>query len=278
MNIPWKYKSLLYSLIDRFNLTFLLYFCQKYITKRSIVKINEIPYFWKLHRNEIQNLGLPRIFEFGGGKNLAQNIYLSDLCKEQIVVDLNRMADIDQINDGVRQLCALFENIKYRKSRTFEELYENFNIKYIAPLDASRTGFPDDYFDCCISTNTLEHIPSKSIINIFNELRRIIKPNGLVCAQIDYSDHYSHTDTSISLLNYLKFNNREWIKYNHSCHYQNRLRHYDYRSIFLSLGFSILSEKSYFNEINPPKSLSSIFDDQNSEIFATTGYFVLRNN
>ena len=51
----------------------------------------------------------------------------------------------------------------------------------------------------------LEHIPKDSIKKIFIELRRILKKDGVVCATIDYTDHYAHTDKNIGLLNFLSY-------------------------------------------------------------------------
>ena len=34
-------------------------------------------------------------------------------------------------------------------------------------------------------------------------VHRLLVPNGILTAKIDYSDHYSHTDRNISKLNFL---------------------------------------------------------------------------
>ena len=64
------------------------------------------------------------------------------------------------------------------------------------------------------------------------ELKTILKPGGLSSLIIDYSDHYSHADKNISPLNYLKYSDKEWKKYNNQYLFQNRLRHQDYKNIF----------------------------------------------
>ena len=74
---------------------------------------------------------------------------------------------------------------------------------------------------------------SRSLILFdFSELYKKLKDKGIVSLIIDYSDHYAHTDNNISLLNFLKFSNHQWKRYNHKIHFQNRLRHYEYIDIF----------------------------------------------
>ena len=50
---------------------------------------------------------------------------------------------------------------------------------------------------------------------------------------IDYGDHFSHTDDSISSLNFLQYSTNEWSRYGDSKFiYMNRLRHDDFEDIF----------------------------------------------
>ena len=124
----------------------------------------------------------------------------------------------------------------------------------------------------------LEHIPKDSIKKIFIELRRILKKDGVVCATIDYTDHYAHTDKNIGLLNFLSYSDEEWKKYNHNCNYQNRLRHYDYETLFSELMFKIVNnEPAFFKDAVFPSHIDSKFKLENPLYKATSGYFVLKN-
>ena len=58
---------------------------------------------------------------------------------------------------------------------------------------------------------------------------------------------------NISLLNYLRFTNHQWKKYNHKFHYQNRLRHYEYINIFKNTGFTVVEENLIYAEKNIKK-------------------------
>ena len=102
-------------------------------------------------------------------------------------------------------------------------IYIDTQIKYLSPIDLTEPNtFKEDSFDGCISTNTLEHISKEDLYKIFNHLKYIIKKNGLISAVIDYSDHYSHTDPSINSLHFLRYEKKDFKKYNHKNHFQNR--------------------------------------------------------
>ena len=65
-SIPWKIKSLILSIIDYLSLQKLLYFLQKFITKRSeIITLAELP-DWKMHKDALNKYKIKNIvFEFG---------------------------------------------------------------------------------------------------------------------------------------------------------------------------------------------------------------------
>lgn len=276
MNINWKFKSFIFGLIDKFSLYDVLYFLQKNVTKRSVVKISEINDKWMIHQNGLATLNEPVVLEFGAGKSLSQNIYLGSNFKCQTVVDLFPMLDIDMFNEAALQISKIASSVIYTRVSSVDDIERCYGIKYIAPLDVARAPFSDNFFDGCISTNTLEHIPKKSIIDIFKELKRIIKPGGLISAVIDYSDHYSHTDKNIGAINYLMYSSDEFSNYNHVSHYQNRLRHYDYEVIFRDLLFEVLKSEARDIAV-PPRNISEEFNSNESSLCATWGVFLLKN-
>lgn len=276
MNINWEAKSLAFRCIDTFSLHKTLYFVQKNLTRRSRVDISTGYRYWLAHQNNLATLVCPDIFEFGAGKNLSQNIFLSQYFRSQTVVDLYPMLNIDLMNDAASQISNRYPSIAYKAMANISELEQNYNIRYIAPFDAANTPFDDNTFDGCISTDTLEHIPEDAIISIFKELRRIIRPGGLISAVIDYSDHYSYTDRNIGPLNYLQYSTDEFKKYNHNVHYQNRLRHYDYARLFDSMGFRLI-KKEAVDFVSLPARISSEFDQSEPSLRALRGIYLLQN-
>lgn len=276
MNIPWKLKSTIFALIDILKANSFLYFLQKNITKRSQFKKIEINENWINHQSTLIQYGCTGfVFEFGAGKSLAQNLYLSNTIDHQLVIDLNSMIDLTLV-DQSRTLLSSKANLKSNIEIKSLDNLASYGIEYRAPYDASETDLLDKSLDACISTNTLEHIPKESIRAIFVELYRTLKDTGVISAIIDYTDHYAHTDSSITLLNYLNFSESEWKKYNHNCHYQNRLRHNDYKSIFLDCGFRIIREDLFFGEDDISDDLLKKYKNEDPNWCATSAHFVLK--
>lgn len=276
MNIPWKIKSFIFAFVDFFDSPSILYFLQKYVTKRTQVGTLNVSPIWQAHKGYMKKYSATgKVFEFGAGKTLAQNLYLSDAVREQIVVDLNPMIDLDLVENVRYQLSKVVDLPSVEKIETLQIL-ARYGIDYRAPYDAAKTDLGAKSIDACISTNTLEHIPEESIVSIFEELYRTLKDDGIISAKIDYSDHYAHTDKSISMLNYLKFDKNTWNKYNHNCHFQNRLRHYEYLIIFERIGFVVIEEDLVFEENKIPDEVIEAFKKKDETWKATSAHVVLK--
>jgi SAM-dependent methyltransferase len=272
MQIPWRTKSLAFALIDLFRLSPLLYFMQKNVTKRSRRPIKQAHPRWQFHAENLAALNAPKVLEVGAGKSLAQNIYLSPLCGSQLLVDLNPMLD-PVLADTAAQSISHIAPVEYKKIANTHDLAA-YNIFYKAPVDISRSDLADSSLDACISTSTLEHIPEESLRVILKELRRVLRPGGVLSAVVDYSDHYSHTDKNISRLEFLRFEN--YRPYNHRSHFQNRLRHPDFERLFREAGFTVQKAEPH-DFVPPPGKIAACFDAALPDTFATEGRFVLIN-
>lgn len=275
MNISWTTKSRLFSLFDLLGRD-ALYFTQRYVSRRSAIKLPVIPHSWKFHKENIEAFRATRLIEFGAGKHLGQNLFLASNALRQQVVDLNPMLDLQLVNQVIRRLQDQGALTEASPVRSREDLEQHYGITYLAPVDMTSTAFDDSSFDICVSTNTLEHIPAATIEGIFRELRRILTPGGIVSAQIDYSDHYAHTDRSITRLNYLRFSEEDWARHNHNFHYQNRLRHSHYRRIFLDAGFEILREQAMKPSETVPGDLHPELLTGDDSDYCLAGLWVLR--
>jgi len=250
--IDWKIKSIFYRILSFLKFYKPLYFIQKRVTKRSKIYFKNIIFYWDFHLKYLKENESKKIIEFGAGKSLAQNIYLSYMFNkkiEQTLIDISKMIDLDLFNDANEQISKILGLEKFPIARSIDDLKKNYNIIYLAPMSLKQISETKLKYDACISSTTLEHLPQKQLIESFQLLKKIIKKNGIVSAAIDYSDHYSHTDKNINNLNYLKFDNSEWKKYNTPMLFQNRLRHQDYRIIFKSLGYQIKEIKGDFGNI-----------------------------
>ena len=275
--INWKIKSLLYKFFSFFKLYRTLFFIQKKITKRSTVNFNKTVFYWNYHYKYLKQNNSQTLIEFGAGKSLAQNIFLSykfNQNLEQTLIDISKMLDLDLFNDANNQISKLLNVRKMPEVKKISDLKKYYNISYLAPMNLEQVNESNLKFDACISSTTLEHLSIKDLEKNFNFLKRIIKRNGIVSALIDYSNHYSHTDINIGNLNFLKFNRNEWKKYNSPMLFQNRLRHQDYRKLFKSYGYKLFEIKGNYGEY--PEEVSKNFDVTDKETAMLWGYFLLK--
>jgi len=277
--INWKIKSLFYKLFEVFKLKSSFYFIQKYITRRSKVNIFAIDKSWKFHLDAINENNLKNLLELGAGKSLEQNIFLSYILNNklnQTVIDINNMLDLDLFNEANFQISRLLNKDKITSAKNLSDLEKNFNIIYKAPINLGDLIKGKNTFDICINTTALEHFTIDDLNYTFENLNKLIINRGFVSSAIDYSDHYSHTDKNISSLNFLKFSNENWKYYNNKYLYQNRLRHFDYKKIFLDHGFLIKKiiegPKEY-----PKGDISTDFNASREETYITWGYYLIQN-
>jgi hypothetical protein len=110
-------------------------------------------------------------------------------------------------------------------------------IDYVQPGDATRTGLGDESIDYHISYTVFEHIPPDILSAILVEGTRILRQEGLCVHMIDYSDHFSHSDATISGVNFLQYSDEQWARFAGNRYmYMNRLRHDDVIALFEAAG------------------------------------------
>lgn len=144
-------------------------------------------------------------------------------------------------NSRLEAVCSLCKSPAFSE-HSFLKLCQ---IEYIAPGDAAKTLLEDKSIDIYTSYNVLEHIPRQILSGIIQEGNRIINVNGLFVHRIDYSDHFSHSDKSISAINFLQYSDSEWDRYAGNRYmYMNRLRHDDFLELFESAGHRILTNEA----------------------------------
>ena len=135
--INWKLKALLYKIFDTLKLKTSFYLIQKYITKRSKVKINEVDKSWKFHAENIKKKNVSKILEIGAGKSLAQNIFISYYFNnsiKQTVIDINTMLDFQLFNEANKQISSLLKIEIKNYAENVEQLKQTYNIDYKAPV------------------------------------------------------------------------------------------------------------------------------------------------
>ena len=116
------------------------------------------------------------------------------------------------------------------------------SIQYLGLGDAAKSGLPSGSIDFHTSYTVFEHIPPMVLARILEEGNRIVRDGGLFVHKIDYGDHFSHSDATISQINFLQYSDAEWASYAGNRYmYMNRLRHDDFLALFQSAGHRILA-------------------------------------
>ncbi|WP_339929970.1 class I SAM-dependent methyltransferase [uncultured Brevundimonas sp.] len=224
-------------------------------------------------------------FEFGAGWDLLHPLGLWCMgVNRQLVVDLSPLAKPAYINHTLDHFRRQPPETAIRQPGAtvtdWVDLQKEYGIDYQAPADAAATGLADGVIDACATTSTLEHIPRDALGRILKELKRICRPGAIISMAIDYTDHYAHRGGQISHYNFLQFSGAEWTAFNPGIHYQNRLRHSDFRKLFETAGFRILEDTP---ETLPDwevqlgrQAISWDFADYSiDDLAATSGTFVL---
>jgi hypothetical protein len=138
--------------------------------------------------------------------------------------------------DRIANLAVVLE--KKRALHPMEVL-KHFNI-YSINCDARDTKLEDSSIEFFISNNTLEHISSDVIQDIFTEFRRLSSYSCVMSHYIDMIDHYRYFDQSLSFFNFRKYSSNVFKIFNNSLLYQNRNLYSDYISLHQNCGFKII--------------------------------------
>lgn len=273
----FKYKCQLQKLFSDLPYgEYLNYYFQRNITRslppsndRFLTKVatatRYYEYFRKHHKVE-QATG--RYYEFGVGWTFTVPMVMGIMGFDVHCIDIRRLLFPDLLQDSIqkffynRLLLDLPHVERWPDIQLTGDLLaclkEGFGVRYFAPLDARDTGFSSGKFDFMSSTFTMEHVPRKDVRPILDECYRLLNYGGILSMCIDYQDHWSYFDKSISAYNYLTYSAAEWEKLNPSLHFQNRMRHSDYMRIIAKTGFEVVEEVPWLASVEDRETLSQL--------------------
>jgi SAM-dependent methyltransferase len=167
-------------------------------------------------------------YEFGAGWDLVVPLVLARAgLPDQTVTDIRRLVRHELVADSAARLGM-------------DPDLDALGITYLAPVDAMATGLPSGSFDLITSTDTLEHVPRQQLVPLLAECRRLLAPDGVLSARIDYRDHYWYSDPSITPFHFLRYDRQTWRRWNPPSHYQSRLRHRDHLAAFAAAGLGVV--------------------------------------
>jgi SAM-dependent methyltransferase len=274
--MKWKQKALLQNLVARLPLS--LSYSLHYYLQRKAGSIGTVDLTRRLRTgldlaecivSQGRSVESGVFLELGTGLQVALPLVLWLLGASEITtVDLHRYLRPELVGDDVRRMRQEFEEIKVLLGKTpgthfstdrltallgagdeLERLLEIAHINYQAPVDAINPQIGSHTIDYHVSYSVFQHIPPESLKVVVSQARRVLKPGGLFVHWIDLSDHYSHMDSSISAVNFLRFSEREWMKLAGNMYmYQNRLRIDDYVHLINDEGGKVLKLIDHVNE------------------------------
>lgn len=216
---------------------------------------------------------------------IDSNPYLrAELVAEALQYAAENEAEILNLFGSLLDKKRFAELLAFRRDSHYSvsALLDLCHVEYVAPGDAADTCLPDRSIDFHTSYAVFEHIPLDVLRKILEEGNRIIKDDGLFIHRIDYSDHFSHTDGSISAINFLQYADDEWERYAGNRYmYMNRLRHDDFIDLFESVGQKIVESQPHIDprarELLKSGSLSidQRFSPKSEEVLAITVAWIL---
>jgi hypothetical protein len=241
-------------------------------------------------------------FEVGTGRvPLVPLAYWLMGAEKTITIDLNPYLKRDLVAESLRYISenegeirnlfgSLMDQNRFVElsafSRDFRFSISAFldlcRVDYVAPGDAANTRLPNQSIEFHTSYTVFEHIPSDVLRRILEEGNRIIRNDGLFVHRIDYSDHFSHSDKSISAINFLTHSDDEWKKYAGNRYmYMNRLRHDDFINLFEGVGHTIVEAQPSIDQRsrellrNGSLKLNRRFSSKSEDVLAMTGAWII---
>jgi ubiquinone/menaquinone biosynthesis C-methylase UbiE len=214
-----------------------------------------------LENYTLANKGLPHsLLDVGAGADLALPIIFAKFGVPQVVgSDIYPLATPFLIKNMLERLVA----------NSLEEL----NVTYVT-YQGQQMPFNNKQFHFITTTSVLEHVPYSQLKKLIMETNRCLMDDGLSSHYIAHIDHWSHTDSSLHPMNYLRYSDSEWKKFNPSLNYQNRLLQSDYLKIFAECGFEILNKENRICEF-PSFSVDAKFNGYSNEDLTTTHSWIV---
>ncbi|MEM7219736.1 MAG: methyltransferase domain-containing protein [Pseudomonadota bacterium] len=222
----------------------------------------------------------PRDFvalEFGVGDSIASAILArASGAGRCYLIDAGRYAveDAQPYRDLVDALRDDGANVaEIPRTATFAEILERYGGVYLTEGLQSLRQIPDGSVDFVWSNAVLEHVRRGDFAAVQRELRRVIKPTGILSHRVDLKDHLGGALNNRRLSSALW--ERDWFA--HSGFYTNRLTFEEMRATFDAAGFATeVVRVDRWEELPTPRSrMAREFHDLDAEALCVSGFDVL---
>ncbi len=135
------------------------------------------------------------------------------------------------------------------------DILASCNAVYLTQGMNSLRDIPSGSVDFIWSQAVLEHIRSHEFLGTMQELRRVLRPDGVCSHRVDLKDHLGGN------LNNLRFSTRIWESnwIANSGFYTNRLRYSDMNKLFKEAGFNVeIVAVNSWNSMPTPRHLMAM--------------------
>lgn len=150
-------------------------------------------------------------------------------------------AEVDRSPDQIDRAELLLD--KVLACASFDDVYALLGFDYVIDGTGSLAAVPDASIDLVISSDVMEHIPRQAVPILLQDLRRVLKPHGVVAQQIVEKDHLTIYAPRAHPKAYLRYSEKTWRRwFENDVQYVNRLQHSDFIKAFDAAGFAIVKE------------------------------------
>jgi SAM-dependent methyltransferase len=237
---------------------------------------------FKLHADRAYPHGIPSnatVLELGPGDSVASAVIARLYgVSRSYLVDVGPFASKDV---GFYKMLAARLKVEavqspdLSKASSLVDVLSICNSEYLTQGLSSLKLIPSNSVDFVWSHSVFEHVRKHQVIDVLQELRRILKPNGFASHNIDFQDHLE------AALNNLRFSSKVWEStfFANSGFYTNRIPAVAMHEMFRTVGFKI--EREEFGKWpklpTPRRAIHAEFDGySDEELMNRTSHVLLR--
>lgn len=238
--INWRFKILLKLVLSRLPLNYAFW------SRLDLFKhgdSNKIGYIYGVLRKHIsfsESLEGKEVLEVGPGDGILSAVLAFAMgAKSTTLLDVNSYAEknIKKYLEEIKRLEEEFPVLKIINEKgpnDMEDLLKLINAKYLTEGLNSLKSIESNQFDFIFSQAVLEHIRKKEFKETILEMKRVLKPSGVMSHAVDFKDHLGGSFNNLRFSN--NFWEQDWFAYQ-SGFYTNRIQLSELRNILEEVGF-----------------------------------------
>lgn len=242
--------------------------------------------------DELKSISNANVLEVSTGWNAINAVLFSLLGAKEVVatdyVRQLRLALVKKVVRSARKEADLIASIRGIGSdqllkeidlllglQSEEAFLRHARITYLAPVDACNLEFDDRRFDIVYSCRVLAHFPENQLPLLAQEIKRLLKPGGVVVHSIGLQDPYYKLRNKNKVA-FLTYSDKVWRLINSELQSNNRLRASQHAKFYTDLGAEVIFADAKYNQDDIERlkqmSVDSKFSGLTLEDLATSYY------